>query len=234
MKNRDRWIRALVVAACLGLAMTALPYALSPAAEGQDDEPDAAPAAEPGAAGGEPAVGDGTRRMAQRLKDLADRADLRSHPYINDRRAAEMREIEPPSDPARRLGFEIAVAREHLWAGLTAEAIARFESVRERVDAAPELRDSPVGEEFHSLLAVSYLRLGEQQNCIQHHGAESCLLPIRGDGVHTDQTRVARRHPRVRRDPARRHPDDLRSRWLLNVAYMTLGEYPGQGARASG
>src|SRR5690606_42081221 len=40
--------------------------------------------------------------------------------------------------------------------------------------------------------ALCYLRLGEQENCIADHNADSCLFPIRGGGVHKLQ--IGRAH----------------------------------------
>jgi len=37
-------------------------------------------------------------------------------------------------------------------------------------------------------LAIAYLRLGERMNCINNHGAQSCVFPIEGAGVHNDKT----------------------------------------------
>ena len=32
--------------------------------------------------------------------------------------------------------------------------------------------------------ALAWLRLGEQENCLTNHNAQSCVFPIRGEGVH--------------------------------------------------
>jgi hypothetical protein len=55
---------------------------------------------------------------------------------------------------------------------------------------------------------------------------ESCILPIREKGVHKDQA-GSRRAMRYFTALAERFPDRLTPCWLLNVAAMTLGEYPG-------
>ena len=61
------------------------------------------------------------------------------------------------------------------------------------------------------------------------HNAESCILPIRGAGVHTDQegsrTAIGYFEQCLAASPPD-HPVSLKAVWLLNVAYMTLGEYP--------
>ena len=76
-----------------------------------------------------------------------------------------------------------------------------------------------------SELALAYLRLGEQANCRLNHSAESCILPIQGKGVHTSQT-GSRKAIEIYESILKQHPDDIESRWLLNLAYMTLGKYP--------
>jgi len=74
-------------------------------------------------------------------------------------------------------------------------------------------------------LALAYLRLGERTNCISNHAAESCILPIKGMGIHTDQT-GSRKAIEIYTQLLEKDPHDLESRWLINLAYMTLGEYP--------
>ncbi|HZW32589.1 MAG TPA: VCBS repeat-containing protein, partial [Isosphaeraceae bacterium] len=72
---------------------------------------------------------------------------------------------------------------------------------------------------------MSALRRGETENCIQCRGESSCILPIAPAAVHTNPTgsRLAIRHFT---EYLELFPDDLGVRWLLNVAHMTLGEYP--------
>lgn len=72
---------------------------------------------------------------------------------------------------------------------------------------------------------VSGLRLGETENCVMCRGESSCILPIAPAAVHANQTgsRLAVRHFT---EYLERFPDDLGVRWLLNIARMTLGEYP--------
>jgi tetratricopeptide (TPR) repeat protein len=75
------------------------------------------------------------------------------------------------------------------------------------------------------LLALAYLRGGERTNCIRNHSPETCILPIQGSGIHKipDGSRNA---ARIYEQLLKKNPKDLEYRWLLNIAYMTLGEYP--------
>jgi hypothetical protein len=77
------------------------------------------------------------------------------------------------------------------------------------------------------LQGVTALRRGETENCVMCRGESSCILPISTAAVHTFPTgsRLAIRHFT---EYLERFPDNLEVRWLLNIAYMTLGEYPGK------
>ncbi len=72
---------------------------------------------------------------------------------------------------------------------------------------------------------VTALRRGENDNCIDCRGESSCILPIVPAAVHTNPagSRLAIRHFH---EYLERFPEDLGVRWLLNLAHMTLGEYP--------
>ncbi|MBA4058702.1 MAG: hypothetical protein C0490_28555, partial [Marivirga sp.] len=74
-------------------------------------------------------------------------------------------------------------------------------------------------------LATAYLRLGERANCISNHASASCILPIRGLGIHQNTT-GSQKAIEVLTRLVTEDPNDLESAWLLNIAYMTLGDYP--------
>ncbi len=72
---------------------------------------------------------------------------------------------------------------------------------------------------------VTALRRGETDNCVMCRGESSCIVPIAPAAVHSDATgsRQAIAHFT---EYLEQFPDDLDIRWLLNLAHMTLGEYP--------
>ncbi|MEO7991353.1 MAG: CRTAC1 family protein [Chryseolinea sp.] len=74
-------------------------------------------------------------------------------------------------------------------------------------------------------MAVANFRLAEQANCVANHASASCIFPIKGMGIHTDMV-GSRKAIEVYETILKETPNDLESRWLLNLAYMTLGEYP--------
>ena len=72
---------------------------------------------------------------------------------------------------------------------------------------------------------VAALRRGEIENCVACCNESSCIFPLAAAAVHrrTAGSREAIEHfTRY----LRQRPEDLGVQWLLNVAYMTLGEYP--------
>jgi hypothetical protein len=77
----------------------------------------------------------------------------------------------------------------------------------------------------------AYLRLGEQDNCVAAHTSESCLLPIGRGGLHQD-TKGSRAATEYFTKALTAQPQDLETLWLLNLASMTLGEYPDKVPRA--
>ena len=80
-------------------------------------------------------------------------------------------------------------------------------------------------------LGVAYMRMGETQNCTVQHGAERCILPLRGEGIHSlpeGSTRAIRYFTEVLESgsPEKNHGYYFPSLWLLNIAHMTLDQYP--------
>jgi hypothetical protein len=78
-------------------------------------------------------------------------------------------------------------------------------------------------------LGVAYLRLGETENCCARRSPDSCILPFRDGAIHT-QVEGSTRAAAAFADVAARVPAGsamgLKARWLLNVAHMTLGDWP--------
>ena len=76
-----------------------------------------------------------------------------------------------------------------------------------------------------ALRGLAALRRGEIENCVACCNESSCIFPLTKGAIHrrTAGSREAIEH--ITRY-LQQQPDDLGYQWLLNVAYMTLGEYP--------
>jgi hypothetical protein len=91
--------------------------------------------------------------------------------------------------------------------------------------AQPASNAAATDPDLRKLLALAYLRLGERNNCLAHHNHSSCIFPIQGAGIYTDPY-LTQKSIQLYQSILRSDPSDLESRWLLNLAYMTLGQYP--------
>ncbi len=168
--------------------------------------------------------GPGTEKMARRLEQIAKTANPMGNRFLSRERMLMLREQLPrEQDPMRRFEMQGMLALETLNAGLSVEAIQEFKKLEVllKENGLLELNDR-----YLSIYrALCQLRIAEQENCLANHTADSCLLPIRGGGVHKlkDGSRAA---AEILTGLLNRTPDDLSARWLLNIASMTLGEYP--------
>lgn len=107
------------------------------------------------------------------------------------------------------------------------KAIAQFEAAYTSLQQL--LRDQPeYGEDktsMEEILGISYLRRGELDNCVHHHNAEMCLFPLSAAARHKLKAGSSSAIEYFKKHLSQQ-PDNLEVRWLLNLAYMTLGQYP--------
>ena len=138
---------------------------------------------------------------------------------------SKLRSIPPNSPDGPFMTFQIhaTMGLLYMYDGKFAEAADLFETaLAESTDLGvpPGLRVN-----FEAMLGVIHLRRGETENCLECRGPSSCIFPIAAEAVHQfpSGSREAIRYFQKYLD---HRPDDVGVRWLLNIAYMTLGEYP--------
>ena len=173
-----------------------------------------------------------TREMGRLLAELASKVDPRQMPFQVDDRRAEMlaEDLAWPRPIIERLQLRFSYASALLSAGRTTDSLAAIDALKEdAIKNAPDrwALDHNVVE---LLRATAYMRLGEELNCHLSNNRDSCLFPIRGEGVH-QKREGATRAIEVLKGILDEDPDNLQARWLLNVASMTLGSYPGGVSR---
>jgi FG-GAP-like repeat/ASPIC and UnbV len=138
-------------------------------------------------------------------------------------RLAELETIprDAPDPSFRRLRVQATVVFLLMYEGRFVEAAEWTErALRENPGAPRELRAN-----LEALLGVIHLRRGETENCLDCRGPSSCIFPIAAEAVHR-QPSGSRAAIGYFTSYLRQRPDDQGVRWLLNVAYMTLGAYP--------
>ncbi len=177
-------------------------------------------------------VAPSTLKMAARLQQLSARLNVGNLDFVdNDRRIEAIRKLlSGVTSPVDRARLEFSLASEQLCDGQNSECLTTLDDLERLMrdqGAEPSALDRGA---FRMLRIQAYLRSGEMDNCCALHNADSCLLPLQGGAIY--QVTEGPRHAiELLDEQLAEHPDDLCARWLLNIAYMTLGEYP-QGVPA--
>lgn len=105
--------------------------------------------------------------------------------------------------------------------GNMGEAIKQYENAREAT--ASTIPSAAI--KLEEALGTSYLHKSEMENDIYHRPGDRCLLPMLPSSKYakTEDSENAVQHFLKYLSA---NPNDLEVKWLLNYAYMTLGEYP--------
>jgi hypothetical protein len=166
-------------------------------------------------------------RFTQPVEDESSLASIAAS--IRGRSRRGLAEIE-----AELNGLESAAVQErcqlqtslgllHLYEGSFAEADRWLAAAVETAGASG--LPAHLRANLRVLQGVSALRRGETENCIACIGPSSCIFPLVPEARHQfpDGSRRALGYfSQYLRD----RPEDVGVRWLLNVAAMTVGEYP--------
>jgi hypothetical protein len=167
----------------------------------------------------------GTAQTALELAAIyrAALAEPMRYGHLNRRRAELLGERVAGTTGGEQMTARFQYASELLNAGETKRAIRQVEQLME--DLGPEGRAlSPTTKSVYELLAIAHLRLGEEENR-RHDLAGASILPFMPSTFHTNK-KGARQAIGLYQQILDRFPGDLQSRWLLNLAYMSLGLYP--------
>ncbi len=167
----------------------------------------------------------GTIKMAAMIDRIAARANPMGNLFLSRERVAGLSAAiaaNPALTNAPEMMFKYG--SELLNAGQNEKALEAFNRVEQLGRATETFRDA---NEANVRLnqALCHMRMAEFRNCLSNHNADSCLLPIRGGGIHAWQD-GSRSAMGVLSQLLQSQPDNLSARWLLNVAAMTVGDYP--------
>src|SRR5881398_1625503 len=133
----------------------------------------------------------GTKRMAERLEKITAQSNPRNNLYMNRERAdlfgKELKQLlatpDSPDKGAKVLDLDSKYATELLLAGKSCEAIQEFTLLDAFIRTSSVNFSTHTRSSLRHYMAIAYLRLGEQENCLTNHTIDSCLMPIRGSGI---------------------------------------------------
>lgn len=167
----------------------------------------------------------GTLRMVHILDSISIHAKPEDFFFLNTLRVEMFKKkLDMEKDPYKRLELYFQYSNECLNSGNTEEAIAVIKQIMDAMKLTGENMTTG-NKSFFDMLAIAYMRKGELENCAANHNAQSCIIPIQGGGIHK-LTLGSEQAIELYKMILSKFPDDLQSRYLLNIAYMTLGKYP--------
>ena len=159
--------------------------------------------------------------MVAILDSINRHADPLQYLHLNTQRAEIYREKMHSASGQELMTYKFNYAAELLKAGQNEAAIMQLTEFISAVGDQMTERNKILYE----MLALSYMRLGEQNNCIDTHNPESCILPISGEGIYTMKAGPENAIVIYKRI-LDAFPDDDQTLWLYNLAYMTIGQWP--------
>ena len=116
----------------------------------------------------------------------------------------------------------VALAELHAFVGDMDKSIKEWQSAYQIAQS-----DVPGAIPYmQEALGVSYLHLSEMENGVYRESGSIDIFPPLHPGAHFDKPENSRLAIQYFLSFLELAPEDLQVRWLLNLAYVTLGEYP--------
>ncbi len=164
----------------------------------------------------------GNQRMSELLESIRKKNLNPANIFCAEAKIEKFRaDLARTTDPAARAEINIKLAQALLEQGDEQGSVAIYEDLMKAAGDDKKKRDGLL-----PFVGVAYLRLAERNNCIMGHNAEACVMPLQGGGIHKNKD-AARKAAQTFEELLSVEPDNLDARWLLNIAHMALGEYPG-------
>ncbi len=129
-----------------------------------------------------------------------------------------------PATPLEQLRGHVVLAQLQAFVGKMDASIAEWQSAY-RIAQASVPDAMPYLEEA---LGTSYLHLAEMENGVYRDAGTIDIFPPLNPGDHFAKTANSQRALTYFLAFLNRAPNDLQVKWLLNLTYVTLGQYPDQ------
>jgi len=124
-------------------------------------------------------------------------------------------------NPVDLIQARYALAQVEAYQGKMDEAVAEWEAAYKIAMASV-----PAGvAQLEAVLGVAYLHKSEMDNDVYRHPADKCIFPPR-PGMRYDNVADSGKAVEHFLNYLSQKPDDVQTKWLLNLAYMTMGKYP--------
>ena len=165
-------------------------------------------------------------------EDLQNVCEVRrqSIPFVVDRLKTGPADVSGSIEPAAlprdqwvdAMDTQYAWAQLHAYLGEMDPAIERWEHARRFAEGIPDALPR-----LDETLGLAYWHKSELENGVYRAPGDFCLFPpAPGTKTALPQTASSRKAIQYFEQYLAGKPDDLEVKWLLNLAYLTLGGYP--------
>jgi len=167
-----------------------------------------------------------TQEMISELATLKTQGNVLEMWHQNEAKAKNFEnQANNTTSASEKFSLVFKAAIEWLNAGNYKRSISLFSQVIQQHESGKVKLNSKSIKQFYELLAVSYLRKAEIENCVEHHNSSSCIIPLVEEAQHINREgseNALRLYEKLLVD----YPGDFQNIWLYNLAHMTLGTYP--------
>src|SRR5687768_9157025 len=120
------------------------------------------------------------------VKTAFDSIDPMAIPVaVNKVRVAIIKnQFDNEKDPGKRINLGLQYALELLRNGETVEALNVYSAATNFIAKNNFEIDAETKRNLYSFIGITFMRHGEIENCLKNHNHESCIIPIKGEGVH--------------------------------------------------
>jgi len=157
------------------------------------------------------------RQICESRKQTLANATQKMEAQLDPANAAALAGL-PPVDLTQEY---YALGELYAYPGEMDKAIAQYKKSLDVANAKAPAVVPQIEEE----LGIAYLHKSEMDNGIYQGHGDRCLLPLRPEAAFATKESSREAIGYFRKFLAK-VPDDLSARWLMNYAYMTVGEYP--------
>lgn len=168
---------------------------------------------------------DETSEMVRLLSNLADSSDFRNLYHWNSNWAEYHLKKSTQGAEQQRFNHWFEYCKQSLYSGNSQRCIDELEGYLRLSNVPFDALLNRQNRVMFEQLALAYLRLGEQENCQSNHNAFTCILPLHKKGEH-QLRKGSEKAVELYRLLYNKFPSKLEYKWLLNLAQMTLGNYP--------
>lgn len=155
-----------------------------------------------------------------RVYDVVNKPGLR---FMNTAIAESLLAKPIPEDASGMYQWYFDVCNQLLNCGRVNDAVERAKEF----EAKPQftkLTDDQLGQWYYTKGLV-FLRYGEVENCIGMHNSESCIWPL-SQAAQSQKKDGPTLAVDAYTSCLKYQPNNLSAMWLMNIAYMQLGQYP--------